>query len=1079
MLHVFSRVLLLTALLLAGRLAAEESTRHTEGLRRHPPDVFSLRRLRIVLRPGEVIEEGTILIRGRRIVQAGRDVDVPPGAHVIDFRGKTAYAGLIDSYSEQPVSTKEIEQGSPYWNRRIRPQLNVAEQLVLEKDVHKKLRSQGIAARLVAPAGGIFKGISTLVLTSDEDPQDRIVNARVALHARLTVSRSRSSREQYPNSPMGAVALARQAMYDADWHRRAWRKARLDPALPPPEHNEALDAIGPVAERSLPIVVDTSNELMLLRADRFAHEFGLDLIVKGSGNEYRRLREVADTARAIIVPLNFPKPPNVAHEAAAARITLESLMHWDHAPENAARLDQSGVRIALTSHGLEDTGRFLEAVRRAVHRGLPADAALRALTTTPAALFAVSDKLGTIEPNRLACLTIADGDLFARKTKIVETWVAGTRFEIVPTPIRNVVGDWRLTFQWPDDQAGERPDQLLLNIQQGRKTKQGEKLTARIHPTATLPDSDEAVSLKFITMDDTQLSGAFRADSFHARGFVRFTIVLHDEETATTGFSTWPDGTRVPVRMTPGGQVGVVSSGGTDTLADRDADSVDAEEAPETDDPHADAEPDSDDGNEALSQESGPASFDVNYPLGAFGRTTPPDRPALVVLRGATIWTCGPAGVLRGASLLIEDGVVKAIGPDVDIPDEAEVIDAESWHITPGIIDCHSHIATDGGVNESAQAITAEVRIGDFIDCDDISIYRQLAGGVTSSNILHGSANPIGGQNQVIKMRWGMLDEALKFREAPPGIKFALGENVKQSNWGDNYTTRYPQTRMGVDQLFRDAFAAAQEYAERHEAWEQDRRGLPPRRDLELDALRAVLEGRRWIHCHSYRQDEILALIRVLDELGVTIGTFQHILEGYKVADAMREHGAMGSAFSDWWAYKLEVFDAIPHAGALMHQQGIVVSFNSDDSELGRHLNQEAAKAIKYGGIKPQEALKFVTLNPAKQLRIDQYVGSLEPGKHADFVVWSGPPLSNLTRCEQTWIEGRKYFDRADDIDMRKAQKEMRNTLIQKILASRETMRPEGEGDGDPAALWPREDLFCHGHRHDDQWHVREGERHE
>jgi N-acetylglucosamine-6-phosphate deacetylase len=279
---------------------------------------------------------------------------------------------------------------------------------------------------------------------------------------------------------------------------------------------------------------------------------------------------------------------------------------------------------------------------------------------------------------------------------------------------------------------------------------------------------------------------------------------------------------------------------------------------------------------------------------------------------------------------------------------------------------------------------------------------------------------------------------------------------------------------MGVEQLIRDAFAAAREYAARQKAWEQDRRGLPPRRDLELDALVEVLEGRRWIHCHSYRQDEILALIRILDEQGVTIGTFQHILEGYKVADALRKHGAMGSAFSDWWAYKLEVFDAIPYAGALMHQQGVVVSFNSDDAELGRHLNQEAAKAVKYGGVPPEEALKFVTLNPARQLRIDQYVGSLEPGKHADFVVWSGPPLSNFTRCEQTWIDGRKYFDRVEDIAARKTLQEMRNTLIQKVLASGEEMRPEGEGDGDPAALWPREDLFCHGHQHDEDGH--EGE---
>ncbi|GAG10642.1 unnamed protein product, partial [marine sediment metagenome] len=263
------------------------------------------------------------------------------------------------------------------------------------------------------------------------------------------------------------------------------------------------------------------------------------------------------------------------------------------------------------------------------------------------------------------------------------------------------------------------------------------------------------------------------------------------------------------------------------------------------------------------------------------------------------------------------------------------------------------------------------------------------------------------------------LPADLKFDEAPPGIKFALGENVKQSNWGDKYKTRYPQTRMGVEQIFRDAFRAARDYHRRHEAWKQDRRGLPPRVDLELEAISQILLGQRWIHCHAYRQDEMLALMRVLDDYEVTIGTFQHVLEGYKIADAMVRHGAMGSAFSDWWAYKFEVYDAIPYNGALMHHAGVNVSFNSDSAELARHLNQEAAKAVKYGGVPPQEALKFVTLNPAQQLRIDHWVGSLEPGKHADLAIWSGDPLSNYSRCQQTWVDGAKYFDLVEDSRLR------------------------------------------------------------
>ena len=419
-------------------------------------------------------------------------------------------------------------------------------------------------------------------------------------------------------------------------------------------------------------------------------------------------------------------------------------------------------------------------------------------------------------------------------------------------------------------------------------------------------------------------------------------------------------------------------------------------------------------------------------------------------------------------ALAVRDGKILAVGKNLQAPDGAMIIDGKGRHVTPGIIDCHSHIATDGGINESAQAVSAEVRIGDYINCDDITINlsRQLAGGVTSSNILHGSANPIGGQNQVIKMRWGASDEGMKFRAAPQGIKFALGENVKQSNRGDSFTTRYPQTRMGVEQIFRDEFQSAREYRKRRSDWKAKRSGLPPRRDLELDAIVELLEGRRLVHCHSYRQDEILALIRVLDDFGIRIATFQHILEGYKVADAMAKHGAMGSAFADWWAYKFEVYDAIPYNGALMHQAGVVVSFNSDDAELGRRLNHEAAKATKYGGVPEAEALKFMTLNPARQLRIDDHVGSVRKGLDADLVIWSGHPLSILSRCEQTWIDGRRYFDIEDDKKTRKQVEERRAALIQKVLASEEKMLAPGEKIPEAAELWPNEDVFC-AHAHD------------
>jgi N-acetylglucosamine-6-phosphate deacetylase len=449
---------------------------------------------------------------------------------------------------------------------------------------------------------------------------------------------------------------------------------------------------------------------------------------------------------------------------------------------------------------------------------------------------------------------------------------------------------------------------------------------------------------------------------------------------------------------------------------------------------------------------------------------------ALLLIRNATIWTGGPEGILEGADLLCRDGKIERVGRAIEAPEGTLVIDATGKHISPGIIDCHSHMATDGGVNEVGQSVTAEVRIGDFIDATDDTIYYQLAGGVTSSNILHGSANPIGGQNQVIKLRWGEDAESLKMKEAPEGIKFALGENVKQSNRSPGEgPSRYPQTRMGVEQIIRDRLQAAKEYQQRWDAWRIDATGIPPRRDLELEALSEILQGKRWIHCHSYRQDEILAMLRTLEDYDVTIGSLQHILEGYKVAEAMARHGAMGSSFSDWWGYKFEVVDAIPFNGALMHRMGIVVSFNSDDNELGTHLNHEAAKAVKYGGIDPHTALQFVTLNPAKQLRIDRWVGSLEPGKHADFVLWNGSPLSTKTRCEQTWIEGAKFFDRQEDIQRRQENQTLHQKLVQRILREDVPMAEAGRRPLDESMLWPRHDEYCH-HKHGEEDHFEGGE---
>ncbi|MFI5204727.1 MAG: amidohydrolase family protein, partial [Flavobacteriales bacterium] len=430
------------------------------------------------------------------------------------------------------------------------------------------------------------------------------------------------------------------------------------------------------------------------------------------------------------------------------------------------------------------------------------------------------------------------------------------------------------------------------------------------------------------------------------------------------------------------------------------------------------------------------------YPFKSYGTDSIPEHK-VVVIKNATIWTNENEGVLKNADLVIKDGKISYVGkPLASYEPGAWIINAEGKHVTAGIIDEHSHIAIAGGVNEGGQANSAEVSIADVIFPDDINIYRQLAGGVTTSQLLHGSANPIGGRSAIIKLRWGASADGMVFKEAPGFIKFALGENVKQSNWGDGFRIRYPQSRMGVEQVFYDAFHRAKAYDAEWKTFNANKTKskkplTEPRRDIELDALVEILNAKRFITCHSYVQSEINMLMHVADSMGFKVNTFTHILEGYKVADKMAAHGASGSSFSDWWAYKFEVYDAIPHNPAIMHKQGVNVGINSDDAEMARRLNQEAAKSVKYGGVSEEEALKMVTLNPAKMLHVNHLTGSILVGKQADIVIWSNNPLSVYAKAEKTFVDGTCYYDSDRDKQLRKEIAAERERIIRKMLEAK------------------------------------------
>ena len=423
----------------------------------------------------------------------------------------------------------------------------------------------------------------------------------------------------------------------------------------------------------------------------------------------------------------------------------------------------------------------------------------------------------------------------------------------------------------------------------------------------------------------------------------------------------------------------------------------------------------------------------------------------VVFIRNATILTV-THGTIEHGSILIRDGKLAAVGADVKAPDGATVIDATGQFVIPGIIDCHSHIAVDGGVNEGGPAVSSMVNIGDVLNPADIEIYRDLAGGVTTANILHGSANPIGGQTVVIKLRWGKQANQLLFEGALPGIKFALGENPKHSNFGPPAGTpaRYPATRLGVEEVIRQAFTEAREYKKQWDDYNQrkaagERNLLPPRRDLRLEPLVEVLEGKRYVHAHCYRADEILMLLRVAKEFGFNVRTFQHVLEGYKVADEIAVSGAGGSTFSDWWAYKMEAYDAIPYNAALMRERGVLVSINSDSAEEARHLNQEAAKTMKYGELSVNDALKMITLNPAIQLGIDNRVGSIDVGKDADLVIYNHDPLSVYAVAQKTLIDGQVFFDRDRDLAARPALEKEKQALLEKEKKAAEEEKKHDE----------------------------------
>lgn len=916
------------------------------------------------------LDNATLVIRDGKVEAVGAGITVPSGAVEVPCNGKTIYPSFIDLYTEYGLP--EMKSDGQAGGRRT--------QLLSDKkgaySWNQALKSEFQAHEVFSPnekeAEELRKAGFGTVLSHQMDGISRGSGALVFTgndNAHTQILTEKAAHHLSFSKGRSTQNYPSSLMGSIALLRQTYYDGKWYAAQGRKEEvNLSLQAWNDL--QSLPQVFEVGDALDALRAGKLGKEFGVQYILRDGGKAYQRLDEIKKTGSPLIVPLNFPEAYDVEDPFDALRVDLADMKHWELAPANPARVAAAGIPFALTAHGLKNKSDFRAALRKAIKHGLSEEDALKALTYTPANLLRAYDRIGSLEKGKAASFLIVSGNIFDENEVIYQHWVKGQPFVLQSMEAPEWLGEFDL-------EAGDL------------------KMRWIVSNDIYKPD------MKLLVNDTTELKVNYK----YEQGILTLTFAREEGKglvrlSGTGSSKGWSgrgqleDGTWVDWRATPPANQQLSLKG------------------------------------KGVFQDMPEKLGEVTYPFMAYGWTNRPQAES-VLIRNATVWTNEAAGIQEKTDILIENGKIAQVGQNLPLKRGVWEIDATGKHVTPGIIDEHSHIAITRGVNEGTQASSAEVRIGDVVNPEDINIYRQLSGGVTTSQLLHGSANPIGGQSAIIKLRWGFAPEEMIFDAAPPFIKFALGENVKQSNSSDPNPVRYPQTRMGVEQIYEDYFTRAREYGALKKS------GKPYRIDLELEALLEILESKRFITCHSYVQSEINMLMKVAERHGFRVNTFTHILEGYKVADKMAKHGAGGSSFSDWWAYKFEVYEAIPHNGAIMHEQGVTVAFNSDDAEMARRLNQEAAKAVKYGGVPEEEALKFVTLNPAKLLHIDHRVGSIKPGKDADLVIWSGHPLSVYSSAEKTLIDGIKFFDIEEDAAMREAVQQERARLVQKMLAEK------------------------------------------
>mgnify|MGYP000303652648 CR=1 FL=1 len=940
---------------------AQEYIPKTDGVKTPKTSIVAFTNATIYVSPTKVITNGTLLIENNTIKAVGKNVKTPDNIEIINLNGKSIYPSFIDAYSSFGVAKVK---GKPYKSPQYdanRKGYYWNDHIRPETSTFESFKYDSKAAKELLKAG--FGIVNTHL-------HDGIISGTgtlVALDqdgntATRIINKASAQYLSFNKSKLSHQSYPGSIMGSMALLRQVKHDADWYKQGHIDVKDLSLEAY--IAQTKLPQIFKAGNWLNDLRVAKLGKELGVNYTIVGGGDEYQRLEQIKATNTTYILPINFPKAYDVEDPFQASKITLKDMKHWNLAPTNPGQFAQHNIPFTLTTHDLKSPSDFNTNLQKAITHGLSKEDALAALTTVPAKVLGQSEQLGHLNEGAFANFMITSGDIFDKETTLFEHWIMGRKNSFSDLNSKDISGEYN----------------LVLN-----NTTYSLKLTGKADKLKAELKQDTLKIKNKITFKEDWLNIHFSDEN--TDGYHRLMAKVNTPKSAISGKAILANGTETTFTATYKNEI------------EKD------EKKDEKDDT------------------TSPTLVDVSFPNMAYGFKTKPQQET-ILFKNVTVWTNEDDGILEQTDVLLKDGKIAEIGNNLSARG-AKVIDGTGKHLTAGIVDEHSHIATSS-VNEGGQNSSAEVTIEDVVKSNDINIYRNLAGGVTTIQILHGSANPIGGRSALVKLKWGETPDKMLIPNAPKFIKFALGENVKQSNWSSY--SRFPQTRMGVEQVYTDYFTRAKAYDAKKKS------GKPYRKDDELEVIAEIINKERFISCHSYIQSEINMLMKVAEKFNFNINTFTHILEGYKVADKMKEHGVGASTFSDWWAYKYEVNDAIPYNGAILHKQGVTVAFNSDDAEMSRRLNQEAAKAVKYGDVSEEDAWKFVTLNPAKLLHLDKKIGSIKIGKDADVVLWNAHPLSIYAKAEKTLIEGVVYFDLERDLKSREDIKKEKNQLINLML---------------------------------------------